>query len=148
MATVGASFWGFFNKVWIRIEGWKGKLFSNGAWLILLKHVLQSIPIHCLAILPTPKTVIDKLKRLMSTFFWRVSEGKPKRKWLSWDDMCKPVLEGGVGLRRLQDVQTSLHMKLAWNLLQGNSLWARFFLAKYVGLAHISIVDPQKGTSF
>lgn len=64
-----AHFEGLIKKVRDRIEGWKAQLLSNGSGLLLLKHVLQSIPIHSLSILHTPKVVLDKLKRLMSTFF-------------------------------------------------------------------------------
>lgn len=39
-------------------------------------------------------------------------------------------------------------MKLTWNLLQGKSTWAQFFLAKYVGNQHISMVHPMKGSKF
>ncbi|XP_042980144.1 uncharacterized protein LOC122310314 [Carya illinoinensis] len=143
-----AHFEGIINRVRDHIEGWKTRLLSSGARLILLKQVLQSIPIHCLSILHTPKGVIKKLERLFSTFFWGVRDGRSKKKWKAWEDLCRPVSEGGVGLRKLQEVHTSLHMKLVWNLLHGTSMWSKFFLAKYVRQKHISIVDPLKGSKF
>lgn len=106
-----AHFEGLIKKVRDRIEGWNAQLLSNGSRLLLLKHVLQSISIHGLSILHTPKVVLDKLKRLMSTFFWNVRDGKPKKKWRAWDELCKPVLEGTIGRKNLHEVQTSLHMK-------------------------------------
>ncbi|KAF5450402.1 hypothetical protein F2P56_030760 [Juglans regia] len=135
-------------KVQSRLEGWQTRLLSSGARLILIKHVLQSIPVHSLSILKTPKAVIEKLQRIISTFFWGFKDGKAKKKWRSWVALCKPVTEGGLGICSLQDVQSSLHMKIAWNLLQGTSLWSQFFLAKYIGDRHISMVDPKKGSIF
>lgn len=52
------------------------------------------------------------------------------------------------GLRNLQEVQSSLHIKLTWNLIQGKSTWSQFFLAKYVGQKHITTVDTRKGSKF
>ncbi|XP_042979857.1 uncharacterized protein LOC122310040 [Carya illinoinensis] len=126
----------------------QARLLSSGARLTLIKHVLQSILVHSLSILRTPKAVIEKIYRIISTFFWGVKDGKPKKKWRSWVDICKLVSEGGLGLRNLQDRTSSLHMKLAWNLLQGTSLWSKFFRAKYIGDRHISMVDHKKGSLF
>lgn len=47
-------------------------------------------------------------------------------------------MKGGLGLRNLLEVQNSLQMKLAWNLLQGTSQGSNFFLNKYIGEKHIT----------
>lgn len=62
-------FKGLINKVRSLIEEWKARLVFNGSRILLVKHVLQSIPIHHLSILHTPKVVLAKLKNLLSTFF-------------------------------------------------------------------------------
>ena len=57
--------------------------------------------------------------------------------------------EGGLGIRDLSEVQSSLFMKFAWKLLVGNSLWAEIFRKKYVGDAHpASVLGNQWGTRF
>ncbi|XP_042944697.1 uncharacterized protein LOC122278582 [Carya illinoinensis] len=62
--------------------------------------------------------------------------------------MCLPVEEGGLGLHHLDDMQKALHMRFVWNLIQGNSLWAQFFKAKYVGSKPWFLIDANKGTRF
>mgnify|MGYP007088645342 CR=1 FL=1 len=84
----------------------------------------------------------------MSSFLWGSKEGKAKRKWCAWEVLCKPITDGGLCLRNLFEVQFSLDMKLAWNLLQESSLWSNFFIGKYVGVKHISEVVLNKGTTF
>ncbi|XP_042946137.1 uncharacterized protein LOC122279516 [Carya illinoinensis] len=69
-----------------------------------------------------------------------------RKKWRAWDELCRPVLEGGIGLRNLLEAQRSLHMKFVWNLFQGKSVWSKFLVAKYVGNNHISCVDSSKGS--
>ncbi|KAF5446891.1 hypothetical protein F2P56_032487, partial [Juglans regia] len=67
---------------------------------------------------------------------------------MSWKDICTPADEGGLGIRDFGDVQKALHMKLAWNLIQGKSLWAKFFGGKYVKGTHLLLLEPSKGTRF
>ncbi|XP_042964656.1 uncharacterized protein LOC122298876 [Carya illinoinensis] len=131
-----------------KLEGWQNRFLSSGTRLLLLRHVLASIPIHLLSVLHAPKAVMVVLKRLMSNFFWGSWNGKQKRHWVSWSKICSPIREGGLGLRKLEEVQESLFMKLAWNVLTGDSLWANFFKHKYVKNQHVTLVDQRKGTLF
>lgn len=62
--------------------------------------------------------------------------------------ICKPISGGGLGIHILHVVQSSLHMKIAWNLLQGTYLWSNCFHGKYVDDKHIFVVDPKKGSNF
>jgi len=53
------------NKVLCRITGWQTKLLSNGGRTILIKHVLQSLPIHLLSAVTTPITVLKQIQSIM-----------------------------------------------------------------------------------
>ncbi|XP_042942930.1 uncharacterized protein LOC122277118 [Carya illinoinensis] len=119
-------------KVQNKLEGWKSRLLSQGGRLILLRHVLSSMPIHLLSVIQKPASVIKKLNSLFSGFFWGDKNGKVKRRWKAWNHMCGPVEEGGIGVRKLGEVQRSLFHKFRWQLLTEDSLWANFFRAKYV----------------
>lgn len=77
-------------------------------------------------------------------FFWGIKDGKPKKKWSAWGNICRLIKEMGLGLRNLEDMQVSLHLKLAWNLLQASSLWVKFLISKYIGVKHISLVSSNK----
>ena len=46
--------------------------------------------------------------------------------------MCKPKREGGLGLRKVQDITNAAGIKLVWGLFTSNSLWARWMYQKYV----------------
>jgi hypothetical protein len=135
-------------KIYKKIEGWKMRYLSAGARLLLIKHVLSSLPVHLLSVLPVPKQIFGKINRLFSTFFWGASEGRPKRKWVSWDSVCRPVDEGSVRIRNIMDVYSSLQSKFSWKFLSEDTLWSRFFKAKYVKNQHISLVDSSKGSRF
>lgn len=49
-------------------EGWQNRFLSIGAHLLLLRHVVSSIPVHLLSVLYAPKTVVASLNRIMSNF--------------------------------------------------------------------------------
>ncbi|XP_042964739.1 uncharacterized protein LOC122298962 [Carya illinoinensis] len=136
---------GRFNK---KVAGWKMKLLSTGGRVILLRHVLSSMATHLMVVLHVPHGVYVALNRIMSSFFWGDFEGKGKRKWVAWKYTCQPTEEGGLGIRDFEEVQRALHMKFAWHLLQGHSLWADFFRGKYVQGSHLSLLSPTKGTRF
>ncbi|XP_042973035.1 uncharacterized protein LOC122304835 [Carya illinoinensis] len=136
------------HRIRMKFEGWKINFLSTGARLILLKHVLSSIPVHLLSVLHVPTMVFHQFNKIFSTFFWGSINGSPKKKWIKRDRLCKLVDEGGVGLRNLVDVQRSLHLKFAWNLLCSDSLWKIFFCAKYMHGQHLLEINPSRGTWF
>ena len=52
---------------------------------------------------------------------------------VAWDDVRKPKSEGGLGIRRSEDVSKALITKLGWRVLPDNdNIWARIMKGKYV----------------
>lgn len=64
------------------------------------------MPIHLLSILLFPKSVMVALRRSFSNFFGGYKDGKSKKHWKGWEAMSLPTSEGGVGLRKFQEVQS------------------------------------------
>ncbi|XP_042959541.1 uncharacterized protein LOC122294687 [Carya illinoinensis] len=120
-----------------KLSGWKSRLLSQGGRMILMRHVLSSMPVYLLSAIHMPKLVIRKVHSLFANFFWGEQGGKSKRKWRSWRKLCAPEEEGGIGMRDVAEVQKSLFMKFGWNILTQKSLWANFFRAKYLKNGHI-----------
>lgn len=58
----------FLAKVQKKLAGWKSKLLSFGGKIMLLKHVLNSMPIHLLSRMNLPKGVLKGLKTIFSNF--------------------------------------------------------------------------------
>ncbi|XP_042944792.1 uncharacterized protein LOC122278673 [Carya illinoinensis] len=129
--------------------GWKSKMLSFGGKIMLLRHVLNSMPIHILSIVKVPKAVFGMINKIFSDFLWGSSLGNKKRKWVVWHQICKPVEEGGIGIRDLVEVQQSLFMKFGWKLVTGVSLWADFFQEKYLHRDHVyNVMTKNKGSRF
>lgn len=56
-------------KMHAHISHWSMKLLSMGGKLILLRHVLNSIPVYLLQVLKPPKAVLIALGRIFNSFF-------------------------------------------------------------------------------
>ncbi|KAL9679906.1 hypothetical protein QQ045_017777 [Rhodiola kirilowii] len=67
------------------------------------------------------------MERLFANFIW---DGK--HHWVSWDNICLPKNEGGLGIRNLKGVKDALMGKVAWRYLLNESCWAKFSRNKYL----------------
>ncbi|XP_041020448.1 uncharacterized protein LOC121262091 [Juglans microcarpa x Juglans regia] len=130
----------FVEKVQKKVAGWKFKLLSQGGRLILLRHVLASMPVHILYVINVPLTSIARINSLLSSFFWGQVNGIKKMKWRAWPKLCLPTGEGGLGVKIFNEVQLAFHMKFAFRLMATNSLWTEFFRLKYFKDRHFSLV--------
>ncbi|XP_042964506.1 uncharacterized protein LOC122298703 [Carya illinoinensis] len=140
---------GILARIQKKLAGWKSKMLSFGGKILLLRHVLNSMPIHILSVVKVPKAVFGMINKIFSDFLWGSSLGNKKRKWVAWHQMCKPVEEGGIGIRDLVEVQQSLFMKFGWKLVTGVSLWADFFREKYLRRDHVyNLMSKNKGSRF
>ncbi|XP_004248595.1 uncharacterized protein [Solanum lycopersicum] len=119
------------EKVIKRIAGWHSKILNFGGKITLVKHVLQSIPIHTLAAISPPKTTLNCIKKLIADFFWGIDKDGKKYHWSSWENMAYPTSEGGIGVRLLEDVCTAFQYMQWWDFRTKNSLWSQFLKAKY-----------------
>ncbi|XP_019257820.1 PREDICTED: uncharacterized protein LOC109236045 [Nicotiana attenuata] len=88
---------GLITKVLDRIQTWKGKLLSIGGRAVFITSVLQSMPIHLLSAVNPPANVINKLHKLFARFFWSNLIDGRARHWASWDTLCLPYDERGLG---------------------------------------------------
>lgn len=105
-----------------RLEGWKAKVLSFGGRVTLIRSVLCYIPVHSLSLLAPSKAFTKKLEKMFSTFLWS-NRGTTKFPWIAWDTACRLLEEGGLGIKKLQHIASSLHGKLAWKMMVGKSLW-------------------------
>lgn len=122
---------GLVSKVVLRIAGWQSKLLSYGGRVVLVKHVLQAIPIHIISACITPKTILKQLVSLFADFFWGWKDTKKKYHWASWRTLCLSTNEGGVGIRHLAETFQAIQLKQWWVFRSNNTLWCKFLLAKY-----------------
>ncbi|KAK6782013.1 hypothetical protein RDI58_019809 [Solanum bulbocastanum] len=119
------------EKISKNICGWQARLLSFGGKTTLIKHALQSIPVHTMAAVSPPNTIIKYIESIIIDFFWGREQDRRKYHWASLDSMSLPHAEGGVGIRKLTDICTALQYKQWWIFRAKSSLWGQFLKAKY-----------------
>ncbi|KAH6784357.1 hypothetical protein C2S52_009316 [Perilla frutescens var. hirtella] len=114
-----------------RIHSWSHRHLSFGGRLALIRSTLATIPLHIFQVMEPPQGVLHQLKQMIARFFSSSVGEKRKMHWISWETICLPISEGGLGIRRFGDLVTAFSWKLWWRFRARDSLWARYMWAKY-----------------
>nr|XP_027083667.1 uncharacterized protein LOC113705965 [Coffea arabica] len=109
-------------KLRARLLHWSTRLLSPGEKLVLLRHVLTSIPMYVLQVLQPPKAVFAKLEKICNAFLWDKSTETRGIYWMAWEKLYYPVDEG-VGAKVLRKYELSL--PLCSGLLGHGDDWRR-----------------------
>ena len=56
------------NRVWKKLQGWKGKTLSRARKEILIKVVVQSIPTYTMGVFQLPVKLCEELQALCARF--------------------------------------------------------------------------------
>ena len=96
-----ASFNYIKERVWRKLQGWEGKLFSQTGREVFIKAIIQVIPTFAMGCFKLPMVGTKREKR--------------KIHWLKWGEMTRSKSEGGMGFRDLAWKSNSLLAKQAWH---------------------------------
>lgn len=99
------------DRISERTNGWQARLLSSADRLVLIKHVLSSIPIHVLSATTLPEECVRKIESILAKIFWGSTNYGRRHHWCNWKRICLPVNEGGLGIRDLRDVRNAFIMK-------------------------------------
>lgn len=112
------------TKIRARLHSWTSRALSYAGRLQLIKSVIASITNFWSAAFCLPQACIDEIESMCSAFLWSGSPNNTSMAKIAWVEICKPFEEGGLGLRRLNDVNKVFILKLIWWVMsQGLSLW-------------------------
>ena len=71
------------DKIWKKLQGWKGMLLSRAGKEILIKAVAQSIPTYTMSVFQMPLKLCDELDALCAKFWWGQVGNERKIHWKS-----------------------------------------------------------------
>lgn len=125
------------DKVRIKLGAWQTKLLSQAARCILICSVLNSIPTYAMQTVRLPAGLLQEIDKLARKFFWGEIGGGRRLHWCSWELICKPKSQGGLGIKKLSHMNLAMLSKLAWNIItRQDLLWVRVLRSKYGDLLH------------
>ena len=90
------------ERVWNKLQGWKEKLLSQAGKEVLLKAVVQAIPIFAMSCFKLPMGLIQDIEKLIRKFWWGQRGDQRKIHWKDWATLCKPKNLGGMGFKDLE----------------------------------------------
>ena len=117
------------KKISKKLASWKEKLLSKAGKEVLIKAVAQAIPTYTISCFKIPDSLCDDLTSMIWNFWWGQKGDERKMAWLSWDKLCEPKANGGMGFRQLKQFNLALLAKQGWKLqVMHDSLVYRLFL--------------------
>ncbi|XP_042479159.1 uncharacterized protein LOC122060066 [Macadamia integrifolia] len=120
------------DKVKGRLAGWKGKILSMAGRVELVRSVILGMMNHSSAVYWWPSSLIAIMERWMRNFIWTGEIDTAKKISVRWDLCCRPKDEGGLGLRRLRDINKAMLCNMVWRVKHENSLACKFLRARFL----------------
>ncbi|KAK4381201.1 putative ribonuclease H protein [Sesamum angolense] len=115
--------------------------------LQLIKSVLMSLNVYWAMAFILPKGVIRAVEKRMRHFLWKGNSavGYPK---VAWNDVCRPIEEGGLGIRDILALNKALMSRHLWNLIQSNqsSIWVQWIAHTHLRHKSVWTVDVKGGS--
>ncbi|KAL9691210.1 hypothetical protein QQ045_011629 [Rhodiola kirilowii] len=133
------------EKVWKRVQGWKEKILSMTGKEVLIKTVLQAIPIYAMMWFKVPDALIKRIVNIVSKYWWSNNREGMGIQWCRFGKLCDSKENGGLGFRNLTIFNKALLVKQVWRLLVcQDNLTTKLLKAKY--FRESNIFDSQLGT--
>ena len=102
------------------------------------------MPTYTTSCFKLPKTLCKELNSMVSNFWWGQKDKERKVAWISWEKLCTPKMERGMGFKDLKTFNLAFLAKQGWRIQQNlNTLVHRVFMAKY--FARSSFREVQLG---
>ncbi|GAV92590.1 zf-RVT domain-containing protein, partial [Cephalotus follicularis] len=118
------------DRITARVSSWTSKSLSFAGRLQLINSTLVNMQVFWCSAFLLPGNVIKECVRMLRTFLWGKNKGKVK-----WGDVCKPLNEGGLGVKDLRIWNKALLLKgsLSWS-------WRQILRLRLLAKEHILYV--------
>lgn len=114
------------DKVRSKLSGWKSSSLSQASHITLAQSCIMNIPSYVMQTSKLPAAICDDVECMCHDFIWGSTLEMRKNHLISWDTICSPKEEGGLGFRSLRMVNAAYLMKLGWGLVWNrDALWVQ-----------------------
>ena len=108
-------------------------MLSYGDRLVLITSVLTSLPMFLLSFVEIPKGVRKRLDFYRSRFFLQSNQLKRKYRLTTWNLVCRPKDQGGLGIFVLEVQNKCLLSKWLYKIMNEEGVWKELLVKKYLG---------------
>lgn len=132
------------DRVGKKVMGWQRKCLSFAGREVMIKAVINAIPIYSMSFFKFPTGTCKQLDRLVSKFFWGGSIDSSTIHWKAWTQLTKSKQEGGLGFKDFVGFNDALLAKTAWRITQfPEAMWAK--ILKSIYFPATSFMNAHKG---
>jgi len=100
------------DNIKARFSAWKASLLSIAGRVLLVQSVIQGMLIHSLSRYSWPTALFKEIESWCRNFVWSGNTAMRKLVTISWSKSCRPLSQGGIGLRSLITLNDVANMKL------------------------------------
>lgn len=116
------------ERITKRIKSWTNKCLTYAGRAQLIQSVLFSLQVYWSSLFILPKKIIKAIEALFRSFLWSGCDLRAHGAKVSWDYMCHPKNEGGLGFKSLEIWNKVAIAKHIWFLFSGGeqSMWCQW----------------------
>ena len=115
-----------------KLDNWKGSSLSMAGHLSLINSIIYGSFIHSFLVYKWPSLLLKSLERCLKNFLWTGSTISKKLVSVHWDICCSPLDEGGLNLKCLHLLNSSMLSKLAWKLMSHEGYFFSFLRSRFL----------------
>lgn len=121
------------DKIKRKIHCWSSRTLSYAGRIQLINSVIFHIQVYWSSVMVLPVSILKKIESLCLNFLWQGQEEKKAMALVSWQQICLPRHEGGLGVKQIKVWNKAALGKHIWNLgNKPNCLWASWMRANYL----------------
>jgi hypothetical protein len=84
-----------------RLNIWSHRWLSRAGRLVLVKSVLEAIPVYWMSLSWIPKGILEATRKLTFKFLWSGKKESHVTPWVRWEKIVVPKALGGWGLKNI-----------------------------------------------
>ena len=120
------------ERMWKVVRGWSDRPLSRAGKEVMLKSVIQAIPVYVMSCFRLPAGICDKMRTTVSNHWWGIENGRKKMHWRSWEWLTTPKAMGGMGFRDMELFNQAMLGKQCWRILTSqDSLCSKVLKGRY-----------------
>lgn len=115
-----------------KLSNWKANNLSLAGRITLAQSCLSSIPSYLMQTATLPLAICEEAESICRKFVWGSSDSRRRCHLISWEKICQPKDQWGLGFRNLKILNKAYMSILAWQLINNpERLWVQITKIKY-----------------
>ncbi|KAJ1690173.1 hypothetical protein LUZ63_014328 [Rhynchospora breviuscula] len=109
-----SDYFPLIDRIRTKLASWSAGLLSYAGRLVLVNACLTAMPLFFMSAFLVPKWVTKEIDKLRMRFFWHGTSDARKLVMVSWEKICTPKKQGGLGVLSFTEMNKALLARWLW----------------------------------